>query len=83
MPLLLQRYARFTDSVIYLGADMENKKLKKEATKLNSKHNERRLTVGFPPNQKYVTVDEAVEMLRNILKRHNQETRKGPGCKLT
>ncbi len=33
----MQRYARFIDSVIYLGADMENKKLKKKATKSNSK----------------------------------------------
>ncbi len=79
MPLLLQRHTHFIDSVIYLGADMENKKLKKKATKSNSMHNERRLTVGFPPNQKYVTVDEAVEMLMDILKRRRLETRKGPG----
>ncbi len=37
MPLLLQRYAHFIGNVIYLGADMENKKLKKKATKSNSK----------------------------------------------
>ncbi len=79
MPLLLQRYARFTDNVIYQGADMAKQKLKKNTTKSNSKRNERRLTVGFPPNQKYVTVDEAVEMLMDILKRRRLETRKGPG----
>jgi len=79
MPLFLQRYARFTDNVIYQGADMGYKKLKEKTEKSNSMHNERRLTVGFPPNQKYVTVDEAVEMLMDILKRRRLETRKGPG----
>ncbi len=34
----MQRYAQFADIVIYLGTDMEIKKLKKEATKSNSKH---------------------------------------------
>ncbi len=53
--------------------------MKEKTEKSNNMHSERRLTVGFPPNQKYVTVDEAVEMLRNILKRRNQETRKSPG----
>ena len=37
MPLLLQRYAHFIDSVIYLGVDMENRKLNKKTMKLNSK----------------------------------------------
>jgi hypothetical protein len=37
MPLLLQRYTRFTGNVIYLGADMANKKLNKKTMKLNSK----------------------------------------------
>ena len=78
MPLFLQRYARFTDNVIYQGTDMRYKKLK-PTTKSNSMHNERRLTAGFPPNQKYVTVDEAVEMLMDVLKRRRLETRKGPG----
>ncbi len=37
MPLLLQRQAHFIDSVIYLGVDMANKKLKQTTTKSNSK----------------------------------------------
>ncbi|MCH7775288.1 MAG: hypothetical protein IH878_01930 [Gemmatimonadetes bacterium] len=37
MPLLLQRYARFINSVIYLGAEMENRKLNARTEKSNSK----------------------------------------------
>ena len=58
---------------------MARQKLKQTTKKSNNMHHERRLTVGFPPNQKYVTVDEAVEMLMDILKRRRLETRKGPG----
>ena len=58
---------------------MANKILNARTEKSNSMHGERGLTVGFPPNQKYVTVDEAVEMLMDILKRRRLETRKGPG----
>ena len=79
----MQRYARFTDNVIYLGVDMENEKSRKKTEKSNSMHNERRLTVGFPPNQKYVTVDEAVVMLMEILKRRRLDTRKSSPSKLT
>jgi hypothetical protein len=39
MPLLLQRYARFTDNVIYQGADMESTKLNARTEKSNSKRN--------------------------------------------
>ncbi len=62
---------------------MGYKQLKKKTEKSNSMHHERRLTVGFPPNQKYVTVDEAVEMLMDILKRRRLETRKSSLSKLT
>ena len=55
---------------------MANKKLKEKTEKSNSMHSERKLTFGFPPNEKTVTVDEAVEILRNILKRRRLETRK-------
>ncbi len=58
---------------------MGYKKLKEKTEKSNSMHGERKLTYGFPPNEKSVTVDEAVEILRDVLKRHNQESRKGPG----
>ena len=37
MPLLLQRHTHFIDSAIYLGVDMENKKLKQTTAKSNSK----------------------------------------------
>jgi len=38
MALLMQRYAQFADIVIYLGADMEIKKLKEKTEKSNNKH---------------------------------------------
>ncbi len=41
MPLLLQRYARFIDSVIYLGVGMENRELKQQTKK--SKHQQGQL----------------------------------------
>jgi hypothetical protein len=37
MPLLLQRHTLFIDSVIYLGVDMENRKLTQEMKKTSSK----------------------------------------------
>ncbi len=62
---------------------MGYKQLKKKTEKSNSMHHERRLTVGFPPNQKYVTVDEAVEMIMDILKRRFHETQRSSRSKPT
>ncbi len=62
---------------------MGYKKLKEKTEKSNSMHRERKLSVGFPPNEKSVTVDEAVEMLMDTLKRCRLGTRKSSLSKLT